>query len=202
MNSPRAVYALALADFRERTRRYSFLATLLFAVYLGYAAARGQISLRLGEYRGLYTSAWVGAMMSLIKTTFLSVVGFYIVKNALARDHQTEVGEILASTPLSRIAYLLGKFVSNFAVLAPMSVCARRRCRSHAVSGRGRPRLSSLGAVVAVLVAFASSYGADRGARPFIRDRSLAACWIWQRPLVLPLGFRDWLAGHDRDTAT
>jgi hypothetical protein len=120
MTSSRAVYALALADFLERVRRYSFLVTLLFAVCLGYAAATGQISLRLGEYRGLYTSAWVGAMMSLITTTFLSLVGFYIVKNAVDRDRQTGVGEILASTPLSRISYLLGKFFSNFAVLASM----------------------------------------------------------------------------------
>jgi len=120
MKPLRVVYALALADFCERTRRYSFLVTLLFAAYLGYAAARGQITLRLGKYRGLYTSAWVGTMMSLITTTFLSLVGFYIVKNAVDRDRQTEVGEILASTPLSRIAYLLGKFLSNFAVLASM----------------------------------------------------------------------------------
>lgn len=122
MSSPRVVYALALADFRERTRRYSFIVTLLFGVYLGYAAARGQISLRLGEYRGLYTSAWLGAMMSLITSTFLSLVGFYVVKNAVARDRQTEVGEILASTPLSRTVYLMGKFLSNFAVLGSM-VC-------------------------------------------------------------------------------
>jgi hypothetical protein len=122
MTSPRVILALALADFRERSRRYSFLVTLLFAVYMGYAAARGQISLRLGDYRGLYTSAWIGVMMSLITTTFLSLVGFYIVKNAVDRDRQTGVGEVLASTRLSRISYLFGKFFSNFAVLASMVV--------------------------------------------------------------------------------
>ena len=122
MITGRIIGALAIADFRERSRRYSFLVTLFFSVYLGYAAARGEISLRLGDYRGLYTSAWVGAMMSLIVTTFLSLVGFYIVKNALERDRRTGVGEILASTPLSRAAYLFGKFLSNFAVLASMVV--------------------------------------------------------------------------------
>jgi hypothetical protein len=122
MTGGRIIGALAVADFRERSRRYSFLVTLLFTVYLGYAAARGDISLRLGDYRGLYTSAWVGAMMSLIVTTFLSLVGFYMVKNAVERDRRTGVGEILASTPLSRAAYLLGKFLSNFAVLASLVV--------------------------------------------------------------------------------
>ena len=122
MSALYAIYAIGRADFLERVRRHSFLVTLLFAVYLGYAAATGQISLRLGEYRGVYTSAWIGVMVSLITTTFLSLVGFYIVKNAVERDRQTGVGEILASTPLSRTAYLLGKFLSNFAVLASMLV--------------------------------------------------------------------------------
>ena len=122
MSTLYAIYAIGRADFLERVRRHSFLVTLLFAVYLGYAAATGQISLRLGEYRGVYTSAWIGVMVSLITTTFLSLVGFYIIKNAVERDRLTGVGEILASTPLSRTAYLLGKFLSNFAVLASMLV--------------------------------------------------------------------------------
>ena len=89
MNAIRTAYAIARADFLERVRRYSYLVTLLFAVYLGYAVGTGKISLRLGDYRGLYTSAWIGAMVSLVATTFLSLVGFYIVKNAVDRDRQT-----------------------------------------------------------------------------------------------------------------
>jgi ABC-type transport system involved in multi-copper enzyme maturation permease subunit len=122
MKALHVVYAIARADFLERVRRYSYLVTLLFAVYLGYAAGTGQISLRLGNYRGLYTSAWIGAMVSLVTTTFVSLVGFYIVKNAVDRDRQTGVGEILAATPLSKASYLLGKFLSNFAVLLSMVV--------------------------------------------------------------------------------
>ena len=120
MRPLRVVYAMARADFLERVRRYSYLVTLLFAVYLGYAAGTGIISLRLGNYRGVYTSAWIGAMVSLVATTFLSLVGFYIVKNAVDRDRQTRVGEILAATPLTKSSYLLGKLLSNFAVLASM----------------------------------------------------------------------------------
>lgn len=120
MNTAYAIYAIGRADFLERVRRHSFFVTLLFAVYLGYGSATGEISLRLGEYRGVYTSAWIGVMVSLITTTFLSLIGFYIVKNAVDRDRQTGVGEILASTPLSRTAYLSGKFLSNFSVLASM----------------------------------------------------------------------------------
>jgi hypothetical protein len=122
MKALRVVHAIGRADFLERVRRYSYLITLLFAIYLGYAAGTGRISLRLGDYRGVYTSAWVGAMVSLVTTTFVSLVGFYIVKNAVERDRQTGLGEILAATPLTKVSYLLGKFLSNFAVLVSMVV--------------------------------------------------------------------------------
>jgi hypothetical protein len=118
----RAIYPIARADFLERVRRYSFLVTLLFAVYLGYGAATGKISLRLGDYRGVYTSAWIGMNMAMVATCFISLVGFYIVKNAIERDRVTCVGEILAATPLSRSAYLLGKWLSNTAILAAQVV--------------------------------------------------------------------------------
>ena len=58
--------------------------------------------------------------MTLVSTLFVSLVGFYIVKNAILRDEQTRVGRILASTPMSRVFYTLAKTLSNFAVLALM----------------------------------------------------------------------------------
>jgi ABC-2 family transporter len=116
--SIRAIYHIARADFLERVRRYSFLVTLLFAVYLGYVAATGKIALRLGDYRGVYTSAWIGANMAMVASCFISLVGFYVVKNAIERDRSTRVGEILAATPLTRAVYLLGKWLSNSAVLS------------------------------------------------------------------------------------
>ena len=122
MNSPRILYQLARADFLERVRRYSFLLTLVFAMYLGYATATGRITLRLGDYRGVYTSAWIGVLVSVVTTCFVSLVGFYIVKNSIDRDRQTRVGQILASTPLSKAEYLVGKLLSNFAVLALMVI--------------------------------------------------------------------------------
>jgi hypothetical protein len=113
----RVLYHLARADFLERVRRYSFLFTLAMAVYFGYLAATGRIMLRLGNMRGIYNSAWIGALMSLVVTTFLSLAGFYVVKNTIERDRSTRVGQILASTPMSKFLYITGKSLSNFAVL-------------------------------------------------------------------------------------
>jgi hypothetical protein len=117
MNTVRVLYHLARADFLERVRRYSFLLTLAGAVYLGYAVIVGDITLRFARYRGVNNSAWVGLQMALTTALFVSLVGFYVVKNAVDRDLQTRVGQILATTPIGRLDYVLGKAFSNFAVL-------------------------------------------------------------------------------------
>jgi len=120
MNGPRALYQMVRADFLERVRRYSFLLTLGFSVYLAYAVYAGQVSLQLNQYRGVNNSAWHGSVTALVASVWLSLVGFYIVKNAIQRDRETRVGAILASTPISKSFYTLGKTLSNFAVLASM----------------------------------------------------------------------------------
>ncbi|HVO56885.1 MAG TPA: hypothetical protein VMT51_04230 [Dongiaceae bacterium] len=116
--SGQAIWAIARADFLERTRRYGFFVTLLFAVFLGYQTAVGHLFMQLDSYRGVYTSGWIGALMAMVITLFVSLSGFYIVKSGVQRDRETGVGAILAATPLSRPAYALGKWLSNFAVLA------------------------------------------------------------------------------------
>jgi hypothetical protein len=120
MSGASVVLAAARADFLERVRRYSFLFTLGLALYFGYMATIGRLTLRVGDSRGVYNSAWIGGLLAVVGSTFISLAGFYFVKNTLQRDTETRVGEILAATPISRFAYILGKFASNFAVLASM----------------------------------------------------------------------------------
>ena len=120
MRSAYVIYHIARADFFERIRRYSFLVMLGLVVFLGYQTAIGNLELELGLYRGEFNSAWVGAMMSLIATFFIGWFGFYLVKGSVARDRETGVGQIMATTPLTRPLYLIGKWLSNFAVLMSM----------------------------------------------------------------------------------
>ncbi len=120
MRSFRVLFHIVRADFLERVRRYSFLLTMAFSIYLGYAIYAGQISLRLNNYQGVANSAWLGSVAGLVGSVFLSLVGFYVVKNTIQRDRETRVGRILAATPLSKIVYTLGKALSNFAVLGLM----------------------------------------------------------------------------------
>jgi hypothetical protein len=120
MSTARVIYHLARADFLERVRRYSFLVMLGLVVFLGYQTAVGNLTVRLDIYRGVFNSAWVGSMMSLIATFFLGWFGFYLIKGSVARDRETGVGQIMATTPLNRVLYLIGKWASNFAVLVAM----------------------------------------------------------------------------------
>ena len=115
-----AVWAIARADFLERVRRYSFLLTLAFALYLGYLATTGKLMLRIGNMRGIFNSAWIGGLLSLVASAFISLAGFYFVKNTIERDRETGVGQIIAATPVSKFTYVLGKMVSNFTVLGLM----------------------------------------------------------------------------------
>jgi len=122
MNQARIIYHLARADFLERVRRYSFLVMLGAVLFFGYQAAIGNVSVQLGDYRGEFNSAWVGSMMAIIASFFLSWFGFYLVKGSVARDRETGVGQIMATTPLTRPLYSLGKWLSNFAVLIAMVI--------------------------------------------------------------------------------
>jgi ABC-type transport system involved in multi-copper enzyme maturation permease subunit len=122
MNSISILFSIVKADFLERTRRSSFLVTLCMIVYLGYAVNSGQILIKLGVYRGVYNSAWVGSLMAIVVTFFLGLTGFFLVKNTIERDEHSGVGQILAATSLTRPQYMLGKWLSNFAVLASLVV--------------------------------------------------------------------------------
>jgi hypothetical protein len=133
------VVAVARADFLERVRRYSFLFTLGFSLYLGYIATTGNLVLRLGNVRGVFNSAWVGALLSLVASTFISLAGFYFVKNTIERDRQTRVGQILAATPISKFIFVLGKMFSNLAVLSLMvGVLALSGMAMQLISGEDR----------------------------------------------------------------
>ena len=120
MSRSRILFHMVRADFLERVRRYSFLVTLVFSAFLVYAIFSGKIDLRFDHYDGVPNSAWLGAVVGLVSSVFLSLIGFYVVKNTVQRDRETRVGRILAATPMSGSFYTISKALSNFAVLAAM----------------------------------------------------------------------------------
>jgi hypothetical protein len=153
MKTLRILYAMARADFLERTRRYSFLLMLGLVVWIGYLSASGQFRMRVPpDYTGIVNSAWVGATMTVTVSFLLGWVGFYIVKGSVSRDYSTGVGQIMATTPLSRPLYLLGKWLSNFAVLAiAVFILVLEGILMNLVLGRGSFNLLALAAPLVII---------------------------------------------------
>ena len=125
MKRLRILYHLMLADFLERVRGYGFMWMLLFTVFITYlfipALDAFQIAgLQLGGYRAVYSSAWIGSMTTLLLGEFFLIFAFFLLKGTIERDRKTGVGQIIAATPVSRPVYMLGKWLSNVAVIGAM----------------------------------------------------------------------------------
>jgi hypothetical protein len=118
----RTLFHLVRADFLERIRRYSFLIVLALTIWAGYLfvppVGANYLVLFVGLKRGIYNSNWIGLMFGFIAASHLALLGFYLVKNAVERDRQTGVGQIIATTPIGKLVYVMGKWLSNLAVLA------------------------------------------------------------------------------------
>jgi len=127
-----AILAAARADLLERVRSFRFLAVLMATVAMGMLMLptqdAGYVVLQVGQGRGIYNSAWVGLVFGVVGAVVLPLFGFFIIKDALARDRMTRVGLMLAATPISRFGYLGAKLLSNMgvfcAILAVSSVVA------------------------------------------------------------------------------
>ncbi|ANY66646.1 hypothetical protein BBD42_09380 [Paenibacillus sp. BIHB 4019] len=126
MTSLRILFHLMKADYLERVRRYSFLITVLLSMFIVYkyipSSDDNYLTLSLQSMRGLYSSAWVGSGVAVLTSMLLSLPAFFLVKNAIERDVQTGVGQIIATTPTTKWMYTMGKMWSNFVYL--MSIVA------------------------------------------------------------------------------
>lgn len=114
----RQALAVALADFRERSRTPKLLVVGILTAYLGKVIAIDSELVVAGSYTGVGTAAWYGAMVASAGTFVLFLAGFALVRGGIQRDRDTNVAEFLGTSPLSNVAYLFGKFLSNVAVLA------------------------------------------------------------------------------------
>jgi hypothetical protein len=123
MTHANTIFHLVRASFLERVRRRNFVVVLFGVTLLSLAIATGRLILRLDVYIGEYNSAWVGALVAGSTTVLLCFANFFIIKNTIECDRITGVGELVASTPMNKVTYLLGKVFGNFAVLMAIEGC-------------------------------------------------------------------------------
>ncbi len=112
---------LVKADYLQRTRSYVFLITLAVSMYGAYvfvpAPDAAYVTFKIGNHVGEYNSAWIGHATAILTSTFLFLFGFFLITGGISRDVSTGVGQIIATTSVSNLRYLLSKALSNFLVL-------------------------------------------------------------------------------------
>ncbi|TAF67655.1 MAG: hypothetical protein EAZ55_01150 [Cytophagales bacterium] len=110
------------ADFLQRSRSYIFLMTLLVSVCFAYTFVPPMnaiyTTVRVGKYVGKPDAVWIAHATAIMASTFLWLIGFYVVSNGIKRDRDTGVGQIVATTSITNFQYLLTKTLSNFLILA------------------------------------------------------------------------------------
>jgi hypothetical protein len=124
MASLRIICYVIRTDFLERIRRSSFLIvialTAVSAFFFVPQIGAGYTVLSFSDYRGIYNAALIGNMIAILTSCFMSLVGFYLVKNSIELDNTTRLGQIIASTPIHKSVYIIGKVLGNFIFLMAM----------------------------------------------------------------------------------
>lgn len=126
MKTLRLIYHMMLADLRERVRSAKFLVIIGLTMLAGYAyipaTDSDTLSIALGPWRGINNSAWVGTVFGMLTVLIAPVLGYFLVKNAIELDRRTNVGRVIATTPISKPAYMMGKWLSNLSTLTVILV--------------------------------------------------------------------------------
>jgi hypothetical protein len=122
------IAAIASADAAERMRRFAFLVIVAAALYAGYlfvpSAHASYSTVLINDHRGVYNAPYLGAATALLTSSFLSLFGFFFVRGSVRRDWELHVDAAVASSPVPRTHFLLGKWLSNLGVLLIVAAIA------------------------------------------------------------------------------
>ncbi len=108
----------------RQIRSYKFLIILSLGIFLGFlcvpAETAGYEVIYLCGVRGIYNSAWLGGIGAILPAIILWLPGFYLLRSQISEDKRLKMGNIIASTRISKLGYIMGKAFSNFIVLATL----------------------------------------------------------------------------------
>lgn len=120
MDALRRWGAMVATDLRQRIRQPRFVWLLGLLVVGAWfclpPTGGGGMRVTVGEARAYYSSAWIGMALALCGSTLLSLIGFYAVRGSIARDIDSRGWELLMATPMTRVGYLLTKYLGILAV--------------------------------------------------------------------------------------
>lgn len=112
---------LVLIDYKQRTRRYSFLiiivATILAGSLLAPTPAEHYTTLNIVGYKGYYSSAWVGCITAMMTSFLIFLFGFFSICDNIRKDAVIGIANLIKVSSLTNSKYILYKFFSNCLVL-------------------------------------------------------------------------------------
>jgi hypothetical protein len=121
-----ALIALVRTDLVQRLRGHAFWLVLAASAAMAWAMVPDESTVGIGVYldrwRGAYSSAWVGLSLALMLSTLLTLIGFYIVRGAIARDVDSGVWQLKQISNMTRFGYLLGRALAAWVVLLTITL--------------------------------------------------------------------------------
>ena len=104
-----ALLSTANCLIRERVRRVS---TILFlCLHVVYFFLPFPASVKYSDARGLFTSGYIGAFTAMRSLWIFILMAFHVSRSSIDEDHRDGIGEILASTSMKKVTYILGKLL-------------------------------------------------------------------------------------------
>lgn len=176
----------------KQIRSYEFLLITSVSVFLGIlcvpAGTAGYEVIYLGGVRGIYNSAWLGGVGALLPAILLWLPGFYLLRSQISEDKRLNIGSMIASTPISKFGYIMGKTLASFAVLVMLvflfliALIGMQLVRQEAMQIRlvpyVQPFLFLTAPYLFVLAAFTVLFDVLRGVKGTIGNIVIFGIWV------------------------
>ncbi|MBD5517374.1 MAG: hypothetical protein HDR07_02360 [Lachnospiraceae bacterium] len=120
------IWFIAKADFKERTRRFSFLVLCVLAALAAFLfvpnpdAEMTSIAVDAKYFSQTTNWTWIPMASALCTGVLLPVTGFFYLRNSLSLDRKTGIVDLVYTSPVGRVTYLFGKYLSNLLILLYM----------------------------------------------------------------------------------
>jgi len=110
----------------KQMRRPSYLLLVAISILLGFlcvpSMSDGYQVFYLGGVRGIYNSAWLGAVAAMLPVILFWLPGFFLLRSQITQDRELQLGQSIASSPIRTLHYVINKFLANFCVLLSFSL--------------------------------------------------------------------------------
>lgn len=117
------IWFIALSDLKERTRRISFLALCALSVLAAFLfvpdleAEMTSIAVDADYFLQGTNWTWIPMASALCTGMLLPLAGFFYLRNTLSFDRKTGTMALVYTSPVRRVSYLAGKYISNLLLL-------------------------------------------------------------------------------------